>query len=160
MILASFEYSFIIDVVPLGRTTDFHTVNMDFRSLYQINPDHEIFLKYASIVGNLEDAGLGTLQNFRLMARLIGNFNETRNILPTITAPEVQETVVGFSGVAFNMGGPFVAPDNSKILMPQTFQIEFKAGSQAQTAAGDFIRVWMTIGYDIEPKKRFNQVGQ
>lgn len=154
MIFASFQYELIIDVVPVGRTTDFHTVNMDFRSIYQINPDHEIFLKYASIAGNLEDAGLGTLQNFRLMARLIGNFNETRNILPTITVPLVQETAVGFSGIAFSMGGPFVAPDRSNILMPSTFQVEFKAGSQAQTAAGDFITVWFTIGYDIEPKRR------
>jgi len=160
MIFASFEYSLIIDVVPLGRTTDFHTINLDFRSLYQINPDHEIFLQYASIAGNLEDAGLGTLQNFRLMARLIGNFNETRNIIPTITAPLVQETVVGFSGIAFSMGGPFVAPPHSNILMPANFTCEFKAGSQAQTAAGDFIRVWITLGYDIQPKRRFNQVDQ
>jgi len=160
MIFASFEYSLIIDVVPVGRTTDFHTIDFDFRSLYQINPDSEIFLKYASIAANLEDAGLGTLQNYRCMARLIGNFNETRNIVATITAPLVQETVVGFSGIAFAMGGPFVAPDRSNILMPQTFNLEFKVGSQAQTAAGDFIRVWITIGYDIEPKKRFNQVGQ
>jgi len=78
MIFASFEYSLVIDVVPLGRTTDFHTIDFDFRSLYQINPDSEIFLKYASIAANLEDAGLGTLQNYRCMARLIGNFNETQ----------------------------------------------------------------------------------
>jgi len=155
MIFASFEYDFV--VVAAGRTTDFHTLDMDFRSLYQINPDHEIFLKYASIVANLEDAGLGTLQNFRCMARLIGNFNETRNILAAVVAPSAGETVVQFDGICFAMAGPFVAPDNSRILMPATFQLEFKAGSQAQTAAGDFIRVWITIGYDIEPKKRFNQ---
>jgi len=154
MIFASFEYSFV--VVAAGRTTDFHLLDMDFRSLYQINPDHEIFLKYASIVANLEDAGLGTLQNFRCMARLIGNFNETRNILAAVVAPSAGETVVGFDGIAFAMAGPFVAPDRSNILMPATFQLEFKVGSQAQTAAGDFIRVWITIGYDIEPKKRFN----
>jgi len=154
MIIASFEYSFV--VVAAGRTTDFHTIDLDFRSLYQINPDHEIFLKYASIVANLEDAGLGTLQNFRCMARLLGNFNETRNIVPTITAPLAGETVTIFNGIAFAMAGPFVAPDRSQILMPATFNIEFKVGSQAQTAAGDFIRVWISIGYDIEPKKRFN----
>jgi len=160
MIFASFEYSFVIDAIPAGRTTAFHTLDMDFRSLYQINPDSEIYLKYASIVANLEDAGLGTLQNFRLMARLIGNFNETRNIVAAVVAPSAGETVVGFSGICFNMGGPFVAPDRANILMPATFQVEFKAGSQAQTAAGDFIRLWLTIGYDIEPKKRFNQVDQ
>jgi len=154
MILASFE--FLYTTAGAGQdTSQYLFVDLDFRSLYQINPDHLITLKYAAISALRRDALNATLSGWgSTQARLVGQFNETRNIVATIPGGgPVGQTVVPFDGIAFNGFAPFVARPGAKILMPPTFQLEFRQGMQVQTAAGDDIRAWFTIGYDIELKQ-------
>ncbi len=151
MILASFRYFHQITLTT-GNTRDTINIDLDFRGLYQINPDHLLTLKYASINGLRKDAGGGNYQD-NMKCRLIGDFNETRNIIATLVSPIfTNQTLEPFNGIAFTRNAPFDAPKGARILMPPTFQIEFSFGTFNQQVNGDNIEVFFTIGYDIELK--------
>jgi len=153
MIFATFRY-FFDRPGGGGNTANPVTVDLDFRSLYQINPDHLVVLGYASITGMRRDvAGASVIGPEALAARLLGNFNETFNVLASITvAPRAGETVAPFNGIAFNQGAPFVAPPKAQILMPPTFQLQFIPTGTFGTGTGDTWEVFFTIGYDVTLK--------
>jgi len=152
MIFASFDY--LYTTTGLGQdTSQYLLIDLDFRSLYQINPDQLVTLKYAAVAALRRDASNATLQGWgSTQARLIGSFNETRNIVATIPGGPPGQTIAPFDGIAFTGFAPFVARPGARILMPPTFQIEFRQGMQAQVTSGDTIRLWFTIGYDVELK--------
>ena len=153
MIFASFEFNFVRPASG-GNTSLARTIDLDFRSLYQINPEHLVVLGYASITGMRRDIAGGTLPEANeLIARLIGNFNETFNVIGAIVAPRTGDTLVPFNGIAINQGAPFIAPPNSQILMPPTFQIEFGPSGFIQTATNDSFKVFFSIGYEIVMKR-------
>lgn len=148
MILSSFYYDYVL--LSASNTRAAVLIQLDFTSLYQINPEHQIVLKYASIALLRQDAGAGDFSDPTSLVRLIGRFNETRNVVATIIDPiRTTQSVVPFDGIAFNHSSPFVAPKDSKILMPPTFQIEFTIGTFNQGAIGDHLEVYFTIGYDL-----------
>lgn len=152
MIIASFDYLYV--TAGGGQDTgQYLTVDLDFTALYQINPRHLIVLKYVSISALRKDATNGTLQPSEVQSRLIGNFNETRNIVATIPGGPPGQTIAAFDGITFNSYSPFRAPKGARLLMPPTFQIEFRSGAQSQVTIGDDIRVWISIGYDLELKE-------
>jgi len=154
MIFASFEYLITVDVAPVD-TRQFQTVDLDFRALYQI-ADKLVILGYASIGGQSKDIGNASLINADVFARLLGDFNETRNIVgsPVLIANTTQ-TVTPFNGIVFTSSAPFRAPEGFKILMPATFQIEFQRGNSLQNQINDDMRIFFTIGYDIVAKNSF-----
>lgn len=153
MIFASFEYT--MTVVVGVDTRVFQRVNLDFQALYQI-ADKLVILGYASIAGQSVDAGAANLINADIFARLIGDFNETRNIVATpVLIANTTQTVVPFNGIVFDSESPFRAPKGAKILMPATFQIEFQRGNSLQNVVNDSLRIFFTIGYDIIPKNSF-----
>jgi len=157
MIFASFIYEYI-NTAPLGNTIDTVLIDMDFRSLYQINPDHLVVLGYASVAGQRKDAaGVNVNVANTYACRLIGNFNETFNVPATIVSPiRNGQTVTLFNGITFNDGAPFVAPPDAQILMPASFQVEFDPGGFLQIIVNDSLRVMVTIGYKIvEKNSRF-----
>ena len=100
--------------------------------------------------------GNGALRsNTPILSRLIGDFNQSFNIvatLATLPLPNPTFVITQFPGITFSDVGPFVAPANSQILMPATFQLSFQTGTLPQAVAGDDLRVWFTLGYDVEPK--------
>jgi len=154
MIFSSFLYEFIRGAV--GDTNDIVVIDMDFRALYQIS-DKLVILGFASLSGQRKDAGGFNVNDNSYAVRLIGNFNETNNIVATVAVPRVGDSIVLYNGISFSSTAPFYAPKDSKILMPATFQVEFDPSSLAQSAAGDSIRVCATIGYEIIPKNSFHQ---
>jgi len=157
MIFASFRYIFVKGAS--GDTRDTVLIDMDFRSLYQINPDHLVLLGYASLVGQRQDAtGSSVSGGAEYACRLIGNFNETFNVDASIVVARTGDGIALFNGIAFSSQAPFLAPAGAQILMPATFQVEFQPSSQGQNISGDDITILCTIGYEIELKRRFNQV--
>ena len=155
MIFSSFLYEFTRGAV--GDTNEIVTINLSFRALYQINPDHIITLGFASLCGQRKDAGGFNVNENSYAVRLIGKFNETRNIDVSISVPRVGDSINLFDGIGFSSTAPFYAPNDSRILMPADFQIEFDPSSLSQVANGDTIRVICTIGYDLELNgKKFN----
>jgi len=156
MIFASFRYTFLRQAS--GDTRDTVLIDMDFRSLYQINPDHLVLLGYASVTGTRKDAtGSSVPQGMDFACRLIGNFNETFNVVPTIVLPvRPNDDIALFNGIAFSNYSPFVAPPDAQILMPPSFQVEMDPSSSGQSISGDDMVLLCTIGYEIELKKRFN----
>jgi len=152
MIFASFIYDFIR--AGVGNTIDTVLIDMDFRSLYQINPDHLVVLGYASVAGQRKDfGGLNVNVSNTYACRLIGNFNETFNVPATIVSPiRAGDSIALFNGITFNDGAPFVAPPDAQILMPPSFQVEFDPGGFIQVVNGDRLRVMVSIGYKIVKK--------
>jgi len=153
MIFASFQYDM---VVVLGIDTRIEqTIDFDFRALYQIS-DKVVTLGYASIAGQSRDASNANLINADVIARLIGDFNETRNLVgvPVLIANTTQ-TVTPFNGITFASSAPFRAPEGAKILMPASFSLEFQRGNSLENVVNDNLFIWITIGYDIIDKKAF-----
>jgi hypothetical protein len=151
MIFSSFFYEYLVQAG--GNSNATVTIDMNFRALYQINPDSLIVLGYAGISGMRKDlGGLNVNSSEAFRCRLIGKFNETRNVGFTISVPRAGETITGFDGIAFGSNYAFYAPRGSRILMPPTFQLEFEPSSLAQTQVNDAMRVNFTLGYEIELK--------
>lgn len=152
MIFASFRFLYIRPSSG-GNTNTQVIIDLDFRSLYQINPDHLVVLGYASVSGMRKDVTGATLTGPEtVQARLIGNFNETFNVLAVVNAPRVGDDIIPFNGIAFNQGAPFVAPPNAQILMPPTFQLEINPSNSFGTGTGDTWKVIFSIGYEIVQK--------
>jgi len=149
MIFASWE----IDYTLAGgtqNTEDELTFDIDFRSLYQINPEHKVVLGFCGVNGYAKDAGNTNINSWPARARLIGSFNETSNVL-NVPNPLIAGLVVTpFPGIVFGEDSPFYPPKDSRILMPANFQIALQLGSFSQGAVGDFVHFSLTIGYEIE----------
>jgi len=156
MIFASFRYTFLRQASSDTRLTVL--IDMDFRSLYQINPDHLVLLGYAAVAGTRKDAtGSSVIGGLEYACRLIGNFNETFNVDAVINLPARPDDAIAlYAGICFSSQAPFVAPPGAQILMPPTFQVEMDPSSQGQSISGDDITLLCTIGYEIELRKRFN----
>jgi len=152
MIIRSFQHVFVSPGLGL-QTSQEYFLDLDFRALYQINPDKLVILKYASIVGLREDATFSAVNDTIMMARLIGNFNETRNITVTPVVP-ANTTITDFDGITFSDSAPFRAVPDDLILMPAEFQISFRKGGNSQAVLGDNMTTWISIGYDIVEKNR------
>jgi len=144
MIIRSFQHVFVSPGLGL-QTSQEYFLDLDFRGLYQINPDHLVILKYASIVGLREDATFSAVNDTIMMA------NETRNITVTPVVP-ANTTITDFDGIAFSDSAPFRAVESDMILMPPTFQISFRKGGNSQAVLGDNMTTWISIGYDIQLK--------
>jgi len=147
MIIRSFQHVF---TTPGGGVnTDLEQlVDLDFQALYQINMDKLVILKYCSIVGLRRDLTSASVADTSMMARLIGNFNESRNIL-AVPVPVADRVITDFDGITFSDLAPFRAAPDDMILMPATFQLAFRKGANSQTTLGDNITTWFSIGYDI-----------
>lgn len=155
MILASFIYNYAV-VLP-GDTKEKVTIDFDFQALYNLNPGSQIVLRYAAVTGARKDQAGASSGYADINCRLIGLFNETRNINAVVSSPiRVTQSVVAFDGIAIAQNSPFYAPNDAKILMPATFQIQFQPSGFAQNATNDAFEVFMTIGYDIEPPNFVN----
>jgi len=149
MILASFKYNYV--VAAGGNTADVFSLGFAFRSLFQFDHDDQIVLSYAGISLIKSDLAGSPTGETNAMARLLGNFNETRNVVPSILTPvRAGDTVVAFSGITFNMFAPFYAPIGSRILMPDTFQCEVTPSHNLQNSVGDSLDCLLTFGYDVE----------
>lgn len=148
MIFSSFQWD-LLRAAGSPDTFATFSVNMDFRSIYQINQDQLIVLGYASITGVNTDAASSNLTVTDVRARLIGGFNETYNIVVTETAAQIGVTITPFSGITFNNRSPFKADPHYQILMPPTFVLEFQTGHVAQNAINDRVQFWVSIGYEV-----------
>jgi len=159
MIFNSLFYRYVVTAAS-GNTRDAVLIDCDFTSLYQINPDHLIVLGYAAVSGQRQqDNGFNINSSEAFACRLIGAFNESHNVGFSIVTPRAGDSVVNFSGITFGSNYPFVAPDNARILMPPSFQLEFIPSSLDQTTDGDTLDLFFTIGYEITKRtfKAFNQ---
>ncbi len=150
MIYASWEL--LYTQAPGGvDTRSIFTFDLDFRSLFQIDPDRQVVLAYAAVAGHRSDAVPANINYSPTQARLIGRFNETFNIglVPSAPAAGIPNwAVTPFPGISFSEFAPFRAPETSKILMPATFQVELQRGQSAsQLSAGDTVRFLLTLGY-------------
>jgi len=162
MIYNSWQFNYV-KAAGFANTEIEWVIDMNLQSLYQINPEQLVLLKSCDIVAIRHDLGGSQVAYTPILSRLIGDFNQSFNIvatLATLPLPNPTFVITQFAGITFSDVGPFIAPKNAQILMPATFQLAFQTGTLPQAVAGDDIRVWFTLGYDIEPKKRFNQVGQ
>lgn len=131
------------------------TVDMNLRSLYQINPDQLVYLKRASIVVVRHDIGAAQVAYTPVLTRLIGDFNQSFNIIATLETPPLPNPnfiITPFPGIVFSDVGPFVANPGDNILMPASFQLAFQTGTLPQNVPGDDIRIIFTLGYDVELK--------
>jgi len=144
MRLSSFIYEY--SVAALGESRDSVIIDVDFSALFP-TPTTKVVLLYASLSGMRQNVGGAMGSPGEFAARLIGNFNANNDPVYTIAVPRAGDSISPFDGFTFSSRVPFIPTENTTILCPVNFQIEFLPSNAKGSTPNDILEMFVTLGF-------------
>jgi len=143
---SSFIYTFLRGSTGNARSP--LTLQLDFTPVFPARSTS--YLRYISISGMRQNISETEELIESIAARAIGNFNSDVGAIINVAVPRAGDAASVFSGIAFSTSSPFVAPENSNIVLPDTFDIEILPSNRGGNVTNDNLKVFLTIGFNIQ----------
>jgi len=148
MITSSFQYDITIVAPPGEDTRQAVTLDCDFGPVFPA-PSSRVVLAYIGLSGIRQNNAGNLTGSADFSARFIGDFNSLNTPIYSITVPRSGDSIVQFNGLSLSTDFPFIPNEQSTILLPANFQIEFIPGNAQGQAVGDMLSMFVTIGFNI-----------
>jgi len=143
---SSFVYKF--DTVVPGDTRDAVIIDCDFTAVVA-SPTSKVVLLYLSLSGMRQNSAGSLEGSDEFSARLLGNFNSNNLPSYTISVPRPGDSINQFDGLAFSSSNPFIPSNDTPVLIPPLFQIEFFPSNAKGATPNDILEMFVTIGFRV-----------
>lgn len=144
----SFQYAFTVPAAG-DDTRDIVSISIDFNPVYAANPGQKPYLEFVNLAGIRQNT-LGAVEIIEAFSsRLIGNFESDNLPTATIDSPRPGDRIGRFQGIVFSNNFPFKVSENSGIIIPPIFKLEFNPSNIVGKSVGDVIIVSFTFGFRV-----------